>query len=182
MELRSVLFAAAFSAAAVTASPAFAADPLDCNSSLSLMPGATACAGFFDGNVLDNSPADVTTQTDALASLGLTFTNFNDYTKIDDLNGASVLNFGTTLFGDTIIGVHFGNGSGVGESTGFFEYDFTSPTNTIALNIPASSAAVLYLTGAVPEPATWALMLLGFAGIGLALRRRRALPGFVAPA
>jgi PEP-CTERM motif len=26
---------------------------------------------------------------------------------------------------------------------------------------------------AVPEPATWGLMLLGFAGIGMAMRRRR---------
>ena len=28
--------------------------------------------------------------------------------------------------------------------------------------------------GAVPEPATWAIMILGFAGIGATLRRRRA--------
>jgi subtilisin-like proprotein convertase family protein len=28
--------------------------------------------------------------------------------------------------------------------------------------------------GAVPEPATWAMMLLGFAGIGVAMRRRRS--------
>ena len=28
-------------------------------------------------------------------------------------------------------------------------------------------------TTAVPEPATWALMLLGFGGIGMAMRRRR---------
>ena len=26
---------------------------------------------------------------------------------------------------------------------------------------------------AVPEPATWALMILGFAGVGMAMRRRR---------
>lgn len=30
-------------------------------------------------------------------------------------------------------------------------------------------------TGAVPEPGTWAMMLLGFGGIGVALRRRRKL-------
>ena len=28
-------------------------------------------------------------------------------------------------------------------------------------------------TGAVPEPATWGMMLIGFAGIGISLRRRR---------
>jgi len=30
-------------------------------------------------------------------------------------------------------------------------------------------------TGGVPEPATWALMILGFGGAGMALRRRRAI-------
>jgi hypothetical protein len=34
------------------------------------------------------------------------------------------------------------------------------------------------LIGAVPEPATWALMLLGFAGISMAMRRRRK-PGLL---
>lgn len=29
------------------------------------------------------------------------------------------------------------------------------------------------ISGAVPEPATWAMMLLGFGGIGFAMRRRR---------
>lgn len=30
--------------------------------------------------------------------------------------------------------------------------------------------------GSVPEPGTWALMLLGFGGIGVAMRRRRGQP------
>jgi hypothetical protein len=30
-------------------------------------------------------------------------------------------------------------------------------------------------TGAVPEPTTWALLLMGFGGIGLAMRRQRAI-------
>jgi hypothetical protein len=29
------------------------------------------------------------------------------------------------------------------------------------------------VTGAVPEPSTWALMLLGFFGIGAVMRRRK---------
>jgi hypothetical protein len=33
-------------------------------------------------------------------------------------------------------------------------------------------------TGAVPEPATWAMMIMGFASIGAALRRRRAAVAF----
>lgn len=35
------------------------------------------------------------------------------------------------------------------------------------------NVAVSQLTGGVPEPATWALMLLGFGGLGATLRRRR---------
>jgi hypothetical protein len=30
-----------------------------------------------------------------------------------------------------------------------------------------------FIVASVPEPSTWATMLLGFAGIGIALRRRR---------
>lgn len=37
------------------------------------------------------------------------------------------------------------------------------------LNVSLDNA----VTGAVPEPATWAMMLLGFGGMGVALRRRK---------
>lgn len=45
---------------------------------------------------------------------------------------------------------------------------FTSPGTTTQLDNIVLNAA----TGAVPEPATWALMMLGFGGLGHAMRRK----------
>lgn len=36
----------------------------------------------------------------------------------------------------------------------------------------------LSIDGAVPEPATWALMILGFGAVGYAMRRRKAVVRF----
>ena len=50
-------------------------------------------------------------------------------------------------------------------------------TGTIAFSLPSNvtftSDSGVFLTGGVPEPATWALMLVGTAGLGAVLRRRR---------
>lgn len=46
--------------------------------------------------------------------------------------------------------------------------------STYFANNPGWSHIDFYDTGAVPEPATWAMMLLGFAGIGWSMRRVRA--------
>ena len=59
-------------------------------------------------------------------------------------------------------------------------YGGASP-NTITfrdLSLTADSFSPNFVTGAVPEPSTWAMMLLGFAGIGYGVYRRRK----VAPA
>ena len=37
-------------------------------------------------------------------------------------------------------------------------------------------------TAAVPEPATWAMMLIGFGGIGFQMRRQRRKNAFLAQA
>jgi hypothetical protein len=49
-------------------------------------------------------------------------------------------------------------GSGAGTGSGIFLFKQNSINEAV---------------GAVPEPATWAMMLLGFGGIGVAMRRRR---------
>jgi hypothetical protein len=41
---------------------------------------------------------------------------------------------------------------------------------------PHSTYVIDNVVAAVPEPATWAMMLIGFGGIGSALRRRKVKP------
>lgn len=66
----------------------------------------------------------------------------------------------------TAIGV--GQGGGAGAS-------FDATVSDIALNTTAGSTRYNFgSTAAVPEPATWAMMLIGFAGMGVAMRRKRA--------
>lgn len=48
-----------------------------------------------------------------------------------------------------------------------------SPEYVYAVFSPGTPLAVDTQDGAVPEPGTWAMMLLGFGGMGVALRRRR---------
>ena len=58
----------------------------------------------------------------------------------------------------------------------FFGYAFTTNTllNGVVFNNTPGQAitASVNLPAAVPEPATWAMMLLGFAAVGLTMRRR----------
>lgn len=61
-----------------------------------------------------------------------------------------------------------------GVTIGGFNYAVTN--SPLSINPPSSNAGVTTIQGrvtAVPEPATWAMMLLGFGGIGFAMRRRR---------
>jgi hypothetical protein len=79
----------------------------------------------------------------------------------------------------------FNGGSAVGCTAGVNCYNNTyllfyssDPITSGTINLstyfqnPGISHVDLFDTGAVPEPASWAMMLLGFAGIGVALRRR----------
>src|SRR5205085_10749766 len=87
---------------------------------------------------------------------GVTF-SLSNITSIDR-STAGILGFmGTGIFSGNISGVGFDATPGV----------FTFSTQ--GGNVTTFSAS----TVAVPEPGTWALMLLGFGGIGMAMRRRR---------
>src|SRR5579872_1617992 len=64
-------------------------------------PTAVACAGYFSGNLLSNSPTNQVAQTDALASIGYSFNgNFSAIPSNDIVTmlTGGMLNFGQTLY------------------------------------------------------------------------------------
>ena len=56
--------------------------------------------------------------------------------------------------------------------TGYFSFDGVHPTAAIQRAAFDDMERQFNLSGAVPEPASWALMIIGFGMIGGALRRR----------
>ena len=62
-----------------------------------------------------------------------------------------------------------------GDTYGFYVFSTDSEAGRADIAVtPVRGALNAESIAAVPEPATWALMLTGFFGLGLALRRRRA--------
>jgi len=174
-----------------------------------LVLGAGLCSGYFQGNLLSNSSADLTAQTAGLTAIGLA--DWDGQLVEGQLNlTGPLVDFATLLNGVTFIGVHYGAGAGgpspqtPGGVTAFYRFDAGTNLDSFRLTPGAVSAARLYATGpaplppapppleplrpptglegaiegigtAVPEPTTWALMILGFGAAGAALRRRRRL-------
>ncbi len=97
-------------------------------------------------------------------------------------NGAAITGLNPTIFGADnfyYLTGQFVSGNGLGFNTaagtnanlfasiGRFRVNSLNPFQSGFVTATSSPVA-----GAVPEPATWAMMLLGFGGIGFAMRRR----------
>jgi len=146
-------------------------------------PTASNCSGFFAGNQLGASTDQTDTQTAALAALG--FSGAVTQLEHIDLTSATI-DFDTVLNGTTFIAIHWGKGQGPldveGGATGFYRLDLANDANLGSLTAAfgSFSDAALFRTGpdnagagGVPEPATWAMMIVGFGGVGALMRRRR---------
>jgi PEP-CTERM motif-containing protein len=159
-------------------------------------PAAAACYGYFQGNANGNSAENQADQALALAALGLS----GPYVQLEhlDISAGNIIDFDTLLNGATYISIHWGAGQGPlkveGGTTGFYRLDLASDAQLdfIISSFGSLSNAVLWGTeecvgpgcdnnpgGEIPEPATWALMILGFGGAGVMIRRRRSSAALV---
>jgi hypothetical protein len=140
--------------------------------------GTTAGTGALSGTQTPGSSPGIL----SLDGTGST-TNFSDSITVDSTTGDHILNYtytGTEVA--TYLGI-FQGGSGLNcpdcNNTYQLFYNaggFTSGTidlNTYFTNNDSISHIDLFDHGSVPEPATWAMMLLGFGAIGWTMRRSR---------
>jgi len=184
--MRKTIFAAVAASAIAMATGAYAAVPACTNNDVVI--NAVDCSGFYEGNLLNaaHNAEQIAALNDLIPSF--TWNPADGYVEFQSpLMGATTLNFATTFYGLTYIGIHFGAGKGevmppgVGDqATAFYVVDFgATGGNTLMLNYAASSNVAVYSTKdkpfdvPVPEPATWAMMILGFGGVGAMIRRRR---------
>jgi hypothetical protein len=129
--------------------------------------GFALCGGDTDGNgwfLYQYGGSSTFTFTKPVSYFGAYFSGVqtNDFIQWTDSSGSQSLTIPVDF---TNGGMAFAGFTDSGES-------ITSVTISSASDIIGVDD-VLYGSSAIPEPASWAMMLIGFAGLGLACRRVR---------
>lgn len=180
--MRKLIIAAATAAALASASVANAAIVVGGGGTTGSSTGSSIVVGNLDNGSIPESFTFDTFVTDNGANSP--YTSFFDFSN--DLAGVYNFSVTTAVLGGTItLEQVLNNGtlslvtsaSGSSNSLSLLTPILTAGTSyrfsyTAALpsNGKISGNAAFY---PVPEPSTWAMMLVGFAGIGMAMRRRR---------
>lgn len=92
------------------------------------------------------------------------------------INGVDKGPTSTPTFDGTDVGTHWGSAlnNPLFSHAVYLLKAGTYTVTGIAIQSPFGAGEGAVALGAVPEPATWAMMITGFMGLGLAARRRRA--------
>ena len=128
---------------------------------------------LIDGTVSDNSPFDQ-------ASVDLNLNGLDTSSGPGTVHIATIIGHAysrtLTVTDGEQVNVNVGINASIGAG-GVFDL---SHTGRLSVALPTGttfkSASGVFLTdsGGVPEPASWALMIVGFGGVGAAIRRRHA--------
>lgn len=175
--------AAALACTSLYAAPAMAAPQVTVPSCtvVTFNVSTISCLGFYSGNLVTDSGPKLTEALGYVGQLDSGATSL--ITKYDisgsNANSGGTIDFGTALGGKTVIGLHFGGGGTGYNGTAFWLLDIPTGTDSITWSSTTQkglSNAGLYLTdpgSGVPEPATWAMMMLGVGAVGGAMRAAR---------
>ena len=174
--MRFILSAAIAMSTLSLAVPASAAQPVlsPCNSVADINPDAVSCHAFSN-NLVSGTALTDSAALNYAASVG--YSGDGTFAEVlQGLSGQSVIDFLNPLKGINYILIHYGAAGAGAEGTSLYKVDggSTGISSFTFVRGGLSNAALLGpVGGAVPEPATWALMLFGFGGMGVALRRGR---------
>jgi PEP-CTERM motif len=130
---------------------------------------------IYSGDFITNSYPPGGTVDTLTITLGAAVTAFGlDFTTPYGSDASFTLSNGFTTSVGTV-------GFGPAQFEGFIS---TSPFDTITLSVPSPDGYfvvdVTTAVAAVPEPSTWAMLLLGFAGVGFMAYRRKSKPALMA--
>jgi hypothetical protein len=150
------------------------------NSNISTVTGTFD--GTLNGNVItDLSNVSVFIDGVAFKGNGSLFTSHRNVNNEDVVGGIASLdgtqnNFWFTdsdvASGDYLFNNYFFSQTGTGDYAAYY------PTDRYGYNVPSGGFTAVALGTAAPEPAAWALMVIGFGAVGVALRRKTTSAGF----
>nr|WP_315398217.1 PEP-CTERM sorting domain-containing protein [uncultured Duganella sp.] len=143
------------------------------------------CIGFASGNLNGNNPS-IGDINQLLGGWGVHLNSaVASSAMLSGLSGGTTINFTQQLYGDTIVGIHYGNvvdasGNKANNVTAFYRFDAGQGAgiDSFTTTFDSLSNATLYSTGkapvlTVPEPSTYAMMFAGLGLMGLVARRRK---------
>ena len=144
------------------------------NTSSSFTPGAGATV---NQNVIGSSLSVGTTSlSDSIAVANTYYDGYSYFSKTSSIDGTYIMDTGAIYTVTMSVGVSGGIFTGFGGGVSTFSA-IDDPTFSVAPGVDnAAQYSFIFSDGiattAVPEPSTWAMMLLGFVGIGAAGYRR----------